>query len=138
MKRNYPIYDQKYIFKIQRSEPEARLDVALEYLDEIIALYVRYGNEKKARDIVNVIREGKKGWDKICKRNIVVDSDVDNEYFLEPINYTDYLLSRFLRHSKDEEDYNLAKEVLEFNFSMLGYPFNEVGTWAEFNAEAEA
>ena len=132
MKKHFTLDEQPYIDLIRYAPMSDRLNLAFDYIDKVVELYVTLGKKDDGHSMVALIKQGLKGWKKICRYNIVVDADSENEYLLESQTFPDYLLKRFLDTAKSESEYNMLKKTLRKMYLLLGFEFTDSGTWAEY------
>jgi len=139
MPKVFPIYEQRYIELIRNADTKDRLDFALKYIDSVLELFIEYGNKPNSSShLFMILKQGLRGWKKICRYDIVVHTDDEGyEYLIEPQTYPDYVLIRFLGVAESKSQFNAMKVSLIKIFKHLNYKYNEVGTYEQFNGIEE-
>lgn len=131
--RLFPINERPYIELIRYSALEDRLDFAFQFIDEIVVLFAKYGEQNDGHALVGLIKQGFKAWKKICRYEIVIDIDKDGyEYLLEDQTYPDYLMSRFLMTAENSKDFYHMKNCLMGIYKHFNFKYTEVGSYKTF------
>jgi len=134
----FPINERPYIELIRYAPLEDRLDYAFQFIDEIVKLFVKYGERNDGFALISLINQGFRSWKKICRYNIVIDVDEEGyEYFLENQTYPDYLMNRFLMTAENKEDFNYMKISIMGIYKHFNFKYNEVGTYEDFKEGLE-
>lgn len=134
MARLFPIYEQRYIELIRHAPFEEKIDFAFKYIDSVLTLFIEYGQQpNSSRELISILKQGYKGWKKICRYEIVVHTDEEGfEYLLEEQTYPDYVLARFLNTAEGESQYYSMKHTMRKIFVYMNYRYNDTGTYEEF------
>ena len=139
--REYPINEQKTLLAIRALPRDQRLDLALDFIDRVIGVFVlevvtivkiQGLGKGNGNALFDICRQGLKGWKKICKREVVVRVDEEGyEYLLDPKTFPDYMMNRFQGTSQNKEDYDSASKTLTKIFDHLGWKYDRPEEWVE-------
>jgi hypothetical protein len=133
MAKIYPINERPYIELCRHAEREDRLGYAFDYIDDIIFLFVKYGMKGDGQALVDIVKQGFKGWKKLVRYEIVVETDDEgNEYLLDHQTYPDQLMNRFLETATTEKDYDHMVNTLSKIYYHFGYEFTQPPSWDEW------
>lgn len=131
--RVYKINERTYIELCRHAAREDRLGYAFDYIDEVIFEFIKYGQKGDGLALVNIVKQGYKGWKKLVRYDIVVDVDENGyEYLLDKQTYPDQLLNRFLETSLNEKDYYHMVNTLLRIYKHFGYKFTTPMSWDEW------
>jgi hypothetical protein len=138
-RRIYPIFEDKYIQKLKKVDIESRLEIALNYIYDVAFVFLKYAKKGDGIALVDITLQGQKGWNKICKKDIVVKIDEEGyEYILESQTFPDYLLDMFVKTSKNEKDYNHAIGALTKIFNHHKWQYTKPLSWKDYKLEQES
>lgn len=134
----YPIDEQPYIDLIRHAPIQDRFDNAVSYIDSIVDLFAKYGmTPGSGIHLINITKQGFRGWKKLVRYEIVVHEDDESEYFLDYQTYPDFLLKRFLDTAETEKTYYRIKTAMNKIYRRLGYEFTDFGTWKQYKGEQD-
>ena len=133
MTRIYPIFVQPYIELCRHAERDDRLHYAFDFIDEIICVFIKYGQKGDGHALINIIKQGEKEWKKLVRYEIVVHVDEDGyEYLLDVQTYPDYILKRFLDTSIDKKSFDEMKGTILKIFNHFNYTFIDPGEYDDW------
>jgi hypothetical protein len=130
--RIYPINERPYIELIRYADMDDKLSHAFDFIDEVIKVFIRYGDKGNGQALIDICKQGLKAWKKICRYDIVVHTDEDGyEYLLESQTFSDYMMNRFLNTSRNKSDYDQMKITLIKIYKHLKWAYNDPGPYIE-------
>ena len=109
MKYTPAIWDT--VDKYKESKPVDRLEIAVEWLDRVIHIFLRYSAVCTNRQLLAHLRDSRKLWHKLVRLEIPFLEDGE-EWLLEDEHFEEWIQERFLNNFDPVELPGVAKELI--------------------------